>query len=102
MRVSTTSFSNNFLYQIGKLETQQSTLQNQATTGLSVTQPEDNPAVMNQVLNLQSDASADTQYQSNIAQVQDSATTVSDTLNSIQTLEEKAGEIATQADGVTS
>jgi flagellar hook-associated protein 3 FlgL len=102
MQVSTTSFSNNFLYQIGKLETQQSTLQNQATTGLSVTQPEDNPAVMNQVLNLQSDASADTQYQSNIAQVQDSATTVSDTLNSIQTLVEKAGEIATQADGVTS
>ena len=102
MQVSTTSFTGNFLYQIGQLQSQQSKLQNQATTGLSVTLPEDNPAVMNQVLNLQSESSADTQYQNNITQVQNSATTVSDTLNSLQSLVEQAGEIATEATGVTS
>jgi flagellar hook-associated protein 3 FlgL len=102
MRVSTTSFSNNFLYQIGQLESQQSTLQNETTSGLSVTLPEDNPGVMNQVLNLQSEASTDTQYQNNISQIQNSATTTSDTLNSLQSLVEQAGTIATEVTGLTS
>jgi flagellar hook-associated protein 3 FlgL len=84
------------------LQSQQLKLQSQTTTGLSVTQPEDDPGVMNQVLNLQSEASSGTQYQNNIAQIQGSATTAADALNSIQTLVEQAGEIATQTTGVTS
>jgi len=102
MHVSTTSFSNNFLYEIQNLESQQSTLQQETTSGLKVTLPEDNPGVMNQVLNLQTEDSANTQYQSNITQVQNSATTASDALNSLQTLVEQAGEIATDANGVNS
>ena len=102
MQVSTTSFTSNFLYQISQLESQQASLQNEATTGLKVSLPEDNPAVMNQVLNLQSENSANTQYQNNISQLQNSATTASDTLNSLQTLIEQACEIATEAGGVTS
>ena len=102
MRVSTNAFSNNFLYEIQNLESQQSTLQGQATTGLKVTLPEDNPGVMDQVLNLQTQASANTQYQSNITQVQDSATTASDALNSLQTLVEQADQYATEANGVDS
>jgi flagellar hook-associated protein 3 FlgL len=102
MHVTNTSFSNNFLYDIQQLESQQSTLQKQSTTGLKVTLPEDDPSAMNQVLNLQTEAGANTQYQSNITQVQDSATTASDALNSLQTLVEQAGEIATDANGVTS
>ena len=102
MRVSTNAFSNNFLYEIQNLESQQSTLQGQATSGLKVTLPEDNPGVMDQVLNLQTQASANTQYQSNITQVQNSATSASDALNSLQTLVEQAGEIATDANGVNS
>ncbi len=102
MRVSTNSFSDNFLYQIGQLQTQQSTLQNQATTGLSVTLPENDPSVMDQVLNLQTEASSNTQYQSNISAVQNSANSASDALTSLQSLVEQAGEIATEANGVTS
>jgi flagellar hook-associated protein 3 FlgL len=102
MHVSTTAFSNNFLYEIQNLEGQQSALQQEATSGLKVTQPGDNPGVMNQVLNLQTEDSANTQYQSNITQVQNSATTASDALNSLQTLVEQAGEIATDANGVNS
>jgi flagellar hook-associated protein 3 FlgL len=102
MQVTTSSFSNNFLYQITQLESQQGTLQNEVTTGLKVESPSDNPAVMNQVLNLQSEASANTQYQNNISQIQNSATTASDALNSLQTLVEQAGEIATEATGVSS
>jgi flagellar hook-associated protein 3 FlgL len=77
-------------------------LQNEASSGLKITQPEDNPSVMNQFLNLQSENSSNTQYQNNIAQVQTSANTASDTLSSLQTLVEQAGEIATAAGGVTS
>jgi flagellar hook-associated protein 3 FlgL len=102
MRVSTTSFANNFRYEIQDLESRQQTLQNEATTGLKVTEPEDNPSAMNQVLDLQTEAGATTQYQNNITQIQNSATTASDALNSLQTLVEQAGEIATQAGGVTS
>src|SRR5580704_11453522 len=102
MRVSNNSFSENFLYQIGQLQSQQTTLQNQATTGLSVTLPENDPSVMNQVLNLQTEASSNTQYQSNISTLQSSANTASDALTSLQSLVEQAGEIATQANGVTS
>jgi flagellar hook-associated protein 3 FlgL len=102
MQVSTTSFTSNFLYQLSQLESQQATLQNEATTGLQVSLPEDNPAVMDQVLNLQSEDSANTQYQNNISQLQASANTASDTLNSLQSLVEQAGEIATQAGGITS
>ncbi len=102
MHVTNLSFNNNFLYDIQQLESQQSTLQTQTSTGLKVTQPEDDPAAMNQVLNLQTEASANTQYQSNIASLQNSATTASDALNSLQTLMEQASEIATNANGVTS
>lgn len=102
MRVSTSSFSNNFLYEIQNLESQQSTLQSEATTGLKISRPEDNPGVMNQVLGLQTEDSSATQYQSNITQLQNSATTASDALNSLQTLVEQAGEIATNAGGVAS
>ncbi|HEY3864422.1 MAG TPA: flagellar hook-associated protein FlgL [Verrucomicrobiae bacterium] len=102
MNVTNSAFSSNFLYQIQKLESQQSTLQNEAATGLKVSSPEDNPGVMNDVLKLQTQASANTQYQSNITAVQNSANTASDALNSLQTLVEQAGEIATNAVGVTS
>ncbi len=102
MRVSTTSFTSGFLNQITQLESQQGKLQNEVTTGLKVSLPEDNPGVMNQVLNLQTEASANTQYQSNITAVQSSATTASDALTSLQTIVENAGEIATEANGVTS
>lgn len=102
MRVSSSTFTNNFLYQVGQLQSQQVTLGNETSTGLKVTLPEDNPSVMNQVLNLQSQASSNTQYQSNISQVQASANTASDALNSLQTLVEQAGEIATESTGTTS
>jgi flagellar hook-associated protein 3 FlgL len=102
MQVSTTSFSNNLLYEMGQLQTQQLKLQSETTTGLSVTQPEDDPGVMNQVLNLQSESSAGTQYQNNIAQLQNSATTASDALSSLQSLVEQAGEIATETTSLTS
>jgi flagellar hook-associated protein 3 FlgL len=102
MHVTTTSFGQNFLNQINQLENRQTQLQNEASSGLSMTSPEDNPTAMNQVLNLQTEDSANTQYQSNISDVQATADTSSDALNQLQSIIEKAQEIATNANGVTS
>ena len=101
MRVATNSFYNNFDYQLNLLENQQNSLQSEASSGLKLTLPEYNPEGMDQVLNLQTAASANTQYQSNIAQLQSSATTVSTALTGIQTLTNRAGEIATLASNGT-
>jgi flagellar hook-associated protein 3 FlgL len=102
MRVTESLFSNNFQAQINQLQTQQQQLQSQTASGLEFTQPGDNPTGMQQVLNLQTQASANTQYQSNINQVQDTASVASTAMNSLQTLIEQANEIATSADGTTS
>jgi flagellar hook-associated protein 3 FlgL len=102
MRVSETMFSSNLMAQMNQLQSQQLQLQNQVTTGLKVTLPEDDPSAMEQVLNLQTQASANSQYQSNISQLQNTATTASTAMNSLQTLIEQANEIATSADGTSS
>jgi len=102
MRISSSLFTNNLLSQMNQLQGRQIQLQNQATTGLKVTLPEDNPATMDQMLNLQTQDSSDIQYQSNITQLQSTATTAASAMNSLQTITEQAGEIATEAGGVTS
>ncbi len=103
MRISTSAFTNNFLYETNLLQNQQNVLQNEASTGLKVSLPEDDPAAMAQALNLQTDSSANTQYQNNITQLQNSATTAYSAINSLQTLISQATNIATNAsNGTTS
>jgi flagellar hook-associated protein 3 FlgL len=102
MRVSSSSFADSFLYQTNQLESQQNTLQSEATTGLQFSLPADNPGGMTQALELQSDSSANTQYQNNITQLQDSATTSYNALNGLQTLISQANTIAEGVDGTTS
>ena len=101
MRVSSSTFPDNFLYQTNLLQNQQNQLQQEATTGLKLSLPEDNPSAMAQVLNLQADSSANQQYQSNITDLTNQATTVSSALTSLQAIVSKAGEITTSADGIT-
>jgi flagellar hook-associated protein 3 FlgL len=102
MRVSSSTFPDNFLYQTNLLQAQQTQLQQEATTGLKLSLPEDNPSAMAQVLNLQADSNANQQYQSNITDLTNQATAVSSTLTSLQAIVSKAGEIATSADGLSS
>ena len=101
MRVSTSTFTGNFLTEIQQLEQQQNNLQSEASSGLSVVSPEDNPAVMSQVLNLQSDQSANSQYQTNIAQLQAVATASGSAMTSLQSLVSQASQIATEASSST-
>ena len=103
MRISNSSFTNNFLNEVDQLQQKQSTLQGQVSSGLDVTLPENNPAIMAQVLSLQTTSAANAQYQTNIAQLQGAATTSATAMDSLQTLSSQASEIALQAgNGTTS
>lgn len=101
MRVATSTFPENFLYQTGNLQAEQNQLQQETTSGLKLTLPEDNPSAMADVLNLQSTDDANTQYQTNITNLTNQATTVSSALTSLQTVVGRAGDITTLADGLT-
>jgi flagellar hook-associated protein 3 FlgL len=101
MRVSSASFGDSFIYETNLLQNQQNILQGEATTGLAFSQPGDNPAGISQALELQTDSSANTQYQNNIAQLQDSATTSYNALNGLQTLISQANTIAAGVSGTS-
>ena len=101
MRISSSTFTNNFLNQSQQLQQQLNTLQEQSASGLKVSLPEDNPAVMAQVLNLQTTSAANSQYQSNITQLQSAATTSATAMNSLQTIVSQVNEIATEASSGT-
>ena len=60
---------------------------------------------MGQVLNLQTDVNANTQYQNNIAELQQTASAISAAIsgtNGLKAISDRASEIATLADGTTS
>ncbi|HEX3798085.1 MAG TPA: flagellar hook-associated protein FlgL [Verrucomicrobiae bacterium] len=97
MRISSTSFSTNFLSEINQLQQRQNTLQQEASTGLSVTQPEDNPEVMTNVLNLQTQSSASTQYQANVSKLQTTANLSYTAMSNLKTISDRVDEIATLA-----
>ncbi|HUB87795.1 MAG TPA: hypothetical protein VMB22_07875 [Verrucomicrobiae bacterium] len=99
MRIAGTSYLDSMVNQMNLLSTQLYTLQNQASTGQAITAPSDDPAGMAEALNLQADNSAVTQYAQNISTLQTQATIVGNALTSLQTIAEKASEIATSADG---
>ena len=101
MRIAGTSFTDSMISQLNLLSTRQYQLQNQATTGQSISAPEDDPAGMAQALNLQAQNSALGQYTKNISTLQTRATTTAGALSALKTISDRAGEIATQADGTS-
>jgi flagellar hook-associated protein 3 FlgL len=101
MRISNNYFTDNFLSQVSNLKQQQNMLQTQASTGLKVTLPEDNPAVMTQVLDLQTASSQNSQYQNNITQLQNAATTSYTAMDNLKTISSRADQIATLASSGT-
>jgi len=102
MRVTSNGFSNNLVTQLNQLLERQNRLQTQAATGQKVTLPEDDPAAVRRILDLQAESRTNTQYQGNIARLKESATTTFSALQGFKTISDRAGEIATLADGLKS
>ncbi len=101
MRIAGTSYMDSMVSQLNLLSAQQYQLQNQASTGQTISAPSDDPAGMALALNLQAANSAATQYASNITTLQNRATISGNALASLKTISDRAGEIATAADGAS-
>ncbi len=102
MRVTGNLIASETASQLNLLLARQSRLQNQVTSGQRVTAPEDDPVAMGEALSLQNQTSIAGQYGENIGVLQTRATTVANALESLKTIMDRAGEIATQADGTKS
>jgi flagellar hook-associated protein 3 FlgL len=102
MRVTANAYTNSLTEQLNALASRQSRLQAQAATGQRIRLPEDDPAAMRRVLDLQAEASSVQRYQANITRQKEIATASYGALKSLKTISDRAGEIATLADGLKS
>ncbi len=101
MRVATNSYADSMLAQFNVLKAQQNKLQNEASTGLSIQSPSDNPVAMQDTLNHLSSQAAQQQFSSNINAVQSRADSIYSVLQALQTISSRVGEITTAAGNVT-
>jgi flagellar hook-associated protein 3 FlgL len=101
MRVATDSYINTAIEQINSLSAQMQTLENEATTGLSVQAPSDNPEAMESTLNDLSSQAAQQQYSNNISTLQSQGNVIYSALQSLQTIVSQAENIATEAGSAT-
>ena len=101
MRVTANAFDSSLINQLNLLTSRQSILQNQVSSGLKVAAPADDPAAMENTLDYQAQNAAQTQYSNNISTLQSRATSVSNVLQSLQTISSRVGEISTLASDQT-
>ena len=102
MRVTSNSFTSSLVDQLNRLAGRQYKLQNQVATGQRIQAPEDDPAAVQRTLSLSVEAGAVKQFNNNIALLRERATTAFDALKAVKTISDRAGEIATLADGTKS
>lgn len=102
MRVTTNSFPNTLVSQLGSLASRQARLQSQAATGQRVQLPEDDPGAMRRVLDLQTESQTIGQYQRNIVRQQELANATFSAVKALKKISDRANEIATLADGLKS
>jgi flagellar hook-associated protein 3 FlgL len=101
MRIGTNSYTDTMIEQFNLLKAQQSKLQGEVSTGLSVQAPSDNPTAMENTLSDLTGQAQQQQYAGNISTAQSKADTIYTVLQSLQTISNKVGEIATSAGNAT-
>lgn len=102
MRVATSSFPSALERTVSDLTVQLDRLQNQASTGQRIRNPEDDPAAVRNVLDLQSNFQLGGQYANNIGKLQGTITSQFTALKGLKGLSDRASEIATLATGINS
>jgi len=100
MRVSSNTISDEIVRQIQQLTSQQAKLQGQVASGQRITLPEDDPAAVGRVLNLQSENRQITQYGSNAATALEISQASASGLQGIKKISDRAGELVTLGTGV--
>jgi len=102
MRVTSNAFNASVVDQLTRLSTKQYSLQRQASTGQRLETASDDPEAMRDVLALQTRLQTQTQYQDNISSLSKQAGAIYSALQGFQKISDRAGEIATLADGAKS
>lgn len=102
MRVPTNALPDRLVSQLNLLNARQNQLQSQAATGQRIQWAGDDPAAMQRALNLQSDSRTATQFTKNLDFLKERATASQGGIRSLQKVLDRAGEIATLADGTKS
>lgn len=102
MRVTSNTFPNRLLEQITRLTNRTNQYQTQAATGQRIALPEDDPAAMRRVLDMQSETKKLAQYTRNIDRHQELAQASYSAMSAAKKIVDRAGEIATLAGGVNS
>ena len=100
MRVTASTFPNVLNFQLGRLSTEQARLQTQAGTGQRFSTASEDPRAMRKVLDLQSEVKTLGQYERNAANLHDVLDTTYVATQGLKTVSDRAGEIATRADGL--
>lgn len=102
MRIASTTVSDSLVRQIQQLGTQQAKYQNQVSTGLRISQPEDDPAAVGRVLNLESEQRQVVQYQSNASRALNLTKASYSGLQALKKVSDRATELGTLGSGAIS
>ena len=102
MRISSNTVSDGIVRQIQQLNAQQAKLQNQVGTGLRISQPEDDPAAVGRVLNLESERRQLVQFGSNASRALELSQASSSGLQGLKKISDRAGELGTLGTGALS
>lgn len=102
MRVATNSFTNSLVDHLNTLSARQTRLQTEAATGRRLISPEDDPAAMRRVLDLQAEGANVAQFQKNISFLTEKAGASYEVMRGLKRISDRVGEIATLADGTKS
>jgi flagellar hook-associated protein 3 FlgL len=97
MRITDNMVTASLVNQIQQLDSQQSSLQSEVSSGLSVTQPSDNPAVYGQVIELEGQNSQDAQYAANASQALSVVQSSYSGLSTLQQIYDRATELGALA-----
>ena len=95
MRIATSTLSDTVVRQLQQLNSDQSKLQSQISTGLRISLPEDDPAAFGRVVGYQSDQRLNAQYQKNASAALALSQASYAGLQSLKAVSDRAGEIAT-------
>lgn len=99
MRITNTMVTNGIVAELQQLESQQSSLQTEISSGLAVTQPSDSPATYGEVIEEEGQTQALSQYDSNATQALDVAQASYSGLSSLTQIYDRATQLATLGTG---
>jgi flagellar hook-associated protein 3 FlgL len=102
MRIASTTVSDSIIRQLQLLSNQQTKLQTQVGSGLRMSQPEDDPAAMARVLNLNDERRALEQFANNANRALELSQSTYSYLRQIKKISDRATEIGTLGTGAQS